>query len=638
MPDEPRKPVGMFVSSDPDRTSLEQPYADPQRRADGLPLRLLLASDLAPQAGETDWPSGPSRLEQVDRQRFAEYLQRTAPRLRIEVPNMLGDTPKLLDVDLSFSELGDFHPEAVARQVPPLARLLDVRTLVAAVGVGEVDLDAFRARMDELGVDAQYAAQLYEALAAPPTETPEPPQESAGVGGAADMSDTLRRLLGMVDAGTDAAAPAQPSGVTRRSSMGNLVDTFVGAVAGAGTPKPRASGSAAGALLVDLDAAIARQLGAIFEHPAFRSLEAAWRGLKFLVDRIDFRKNIRLEVLPVGKEALDEALYYQVLLPEHAKATGREPLSALIADFAFGNGADDIALLGDLAETCASLQAPLVAAAAPDFFGVRGYGDVVTLPPLWQHVERPEYIAWNKLRQKPEARYISLALPAFALRYAYGDDAPVRAFAFEEQGPLWGNAALAVAVRMAHSFAATGWPTHLVGNGDRRVDDLPLWRSSQGRTPLAALVPDAKLAEFAKGGFTVLGGRPNHDALHIARAQTIAAPEAYEDLMAATEARIHVTLPCQLFVARAAQFVIALQEQLPAVADVEQVRQDVEKRLRAMLHVPGQTVPREAVEVEHVPEAAQQGAVLYAVRLRPPTHVLDRPVSLVMGLQLSAAG
>ena len=81
-------------------------------------------------------------------------------------------------------------------------------------------------------------------------------------------------------------------------------------------------------LLADLDGALDRQVNAILNHPDVRRLEEAWRGLKFLVDRINFRENILLEVLPASKADLDEALYHQVLLPEH-QATKQPPLSAI---------------------------------------------------------------------------------------------------------------------------------------------------------------------------------------------------------------------------------------------------------------------------------------------------------------------
>ncbi|WP_232439017.1 type VI secretion system contractile sheath domain-containing protein, partial [Burkholderia ubonensis] len=58
--------------------------------------------------------------------------------------------------------------------------------------------------------------------------------------------------------------------------------------------------------LADLDEQLGRQLDAILHHPAFQALESTWRGLQFLVDRTDFRQNVKIEVLDVSKEALHQ--------------------------------------------------------------------------------------------------------------------------------------------------------------------------------------------------------------------------------------------------------------------------------------------------------------------------------------------
>ena len=53
-----------------------------------------------------------------------------------------------------------------------------------------------------------------------------------------------------------------------------------------------------------LDRQISRQLDAVMHAPEFQALEGRWRGLKMLVSRTDFRKNARIEVLDVSKDAL----------------------------------------------------------------------------------------------------------------------------------------------------------------------------------------------------------------------------------------------------------------------------------------------------------------------------------------------
>src|SRR5438128_360553 len=49
-------------------------------------------------------------------------------------------------------------------------------------------------------------------------------------------------------------------------------------------------------MIAAIDQRIGQKLDAILHHPEFQRLESAWRGLRFVVDRTDFRENIALEL------------------------------------------------------------------------------------------------------------------------------------------------------------------------------------------------------------------------------------------------------------------------------------------------------------------------------------------------------
>src|SRR5262245_7000249 len=58
------------------------------------------------------------------------------------------------------------------------------------------------------------------------------------------------------------------------------------------------------ALIAEIDVKLSHQIDEILHHPTFQKLEAAWRGLKFLVDRTDFRENVKVELLNCSKDDL----------------------------------------------------------------------------------------------------------------------------------------------------------------------------------------------------------------------------------------------------------------------------------------------------------------------------------------------
>jgi len=633
----------MSITSDPDVTRIEQPRTERARAAVQLPLRLLLVSDLTPSDSTLEW-SGSSRVASVDSNNFDVWMQQVAPRLSMEVTNRISDAPALLDVDLTFTSLRDFSPEHVVQHVPALAHLFEIRTLVSRAKRGEIGLDDFRQAIQEIGVDDDWADQISQVLsAAEPRKTPvsRPPTSEAPRGG-----DAMDRLLNLVDLGQDEKEvrpapdeprPAPDDARTARgetSGSGGFMNALIHAATGGSKPEPGVEKPVAELLITDLDEVVSSQLNAILGHQAFRRLEAAWRGLKLLVDRINVRANVQLDVLAAGKGALSEAVYHQVLLPEHSEDSDRPPLSALILDFSFDNGQADIELLEDLADTGSSLQVPVIASVAPSFFGVSEPSGLTRLPSLRRHLEGPEYIAWNKLRQKDTAKHLALAVPPFLLRYAYGREHPVSAFEFEEEGHVWGGGALAVAAVMAAGFARTGWPTHLRGNGENAIGNLPVWKTPAGHSPLAALLPETKQADLADAGFVVLGSRVNHDAVYVAHAPTIRDTGTYETAEAADEVRAHNSLPCQLFVARIAQFMLTFQSDIAPGTEIGDIESDLLKRLSTLMSAPGAPAPEGAVSIDHQVDAGLPAHEILTIRLHPPGAILDESVSLVMHLQV----
>ncbi|TDN55976.1 type VI secretion system ImpC/EvpB family protein [Scandinavium goeteborgense] len=56
--------------------------------------------------------------------------------------------------------------------------------------------------------------------------------------------------------------------------------------------------------IAELDFQISRQLDEVMHHDEFQKVESIWRGLKSLVDKTDFRQNVKLEILDLSKEEL----------------------------------------------------------------------------------------------------------------------------------------------------------------------------------------------------------------------------------------------------------------------------------------------------------------------------------------------
>jgi type VI secretion system protein ImpC len=175
-----------------------------------------------------------------------------------------------------------------------------------------------------------------------------------------------------------------------------------------------------------LDRLLAAQMDAILHDTAFQTLEAAWRGLKFLVDRTDFRQEVKIEILDVSKETLRQDFedaseliqsgLYRLTYVEEYDTPGAYPIAVVIANYEFDANAPDIALLRNISKVAAAAHMPFIGAASPAFFGRDSMEEVTGIRDLQGHFERATYLKWRAFRETEDARYVGLTLPRFLAR------------------------------------------------------------------------------------------------------------------------------------------------------------------------------------------------------------------------------
>ncbi len=185
-------------------------------------------------------------------------------------------------------------------------------------------------------------------------------------------------------------------------------------------------------MISEIDRKLSAQVDAILHNEDVQKLESAWRGLKFLVDRTDFRQNIKIELLNVSKDQLLEdfedapevvqsGLYKHVYTDEYG-VFGGQPVGAVICNYEFDAGSKDIQLLRYVSNVGAMAHAPIIAAASPKMFGVDKHEEIAGLKDLQAIFEGPQYAKWNAFRETEDARYVGLTVPRFMLREPYGEE------------------------------------------------------------------------------------------------------------------------------------------------------------------------------------------------------------------------
>ena len=93
-----------------------------------LPFVVGVMADLSGQPKEANKPLKERKFTPIDRDNFNSVLEKSAPRVAVQVPNKLTDAKdQMLNAEVTFKSMDDFEPAAVARQIPALKSLLEMR-------------------------------------------------------------------------------------------------------------------------------------------------------------------------------------------------------------------------------------------------------------------------------------------------------------------------------------------------------------------------------------------------------------------------------------------------------------------------------------------------------------------------------
>ena len=413
--------------------------------------------------------------------------------------------------------LGDFSGKAAADR-PPLAtrktHRVDIDNLDdvvlrlqprLTVPAGEIEFE----RIDDFHPDRLYARldvfqHLRQARANPP----------------AANDDSLSRLLGKPPEPSAAPAAAPASGID--SLIRNIVAPHIVKDTSAQT-RPH---------LAAVDAAIAEQMRALLHDPAFQSLEAAWRGVQWLISSVELDENLQLHLYDVTRDELladvvaaqgqiAQTGLHHALVDRWRDGSDARGWSALIGLFQFGPSETDIGLLAALGLIASHAGGPLLAGADLALAG----DDAGALA------------GWQALRRSEAAPWIGLAAPRVLLRRPYGKGSdPIEAFAFEEfVGPpvqeeyLWGNASLATALLIGRAFTARGWD--MEPGDEREIGDLPAYTfvrdGEREMQPCAErLLSEKQIDVLLKAGLIPIASRRDRNLVVAVRFQSVSDPPA----------------------------------------------------------------------------------------------------------------
>ncbi|MFU9135840.1 type VI secretion system contractile sheath small subunit [Erwinia tasmaniensis] len=129
-----------------------------------LPLKLMVVGDYS--NGAEQRPVSERETVSINKNNFDNVLSEYSPSVNLSVKNTLAGDGSEENVSLSFSEMKDFEPEQIARQIPQLRAMLAMRNLLRDLKANLLDNATFRKELEKILLDPTLSAELRAELSA----------------------------------------------------------------------------------------------------------------------------------------------------------------------------------------------------------------------------------------------------------------------------------------------------------------------------------------------------------------------------------------------------------------------------------------------------------------------------------------
>ncbi|NSX53736.1 type VI secretion system contractile sheath large subunit [Parasulfitobacter algicola] len=333
----------------------------------------------------------------------------------------------------------------------------------------------------------------------------------------------------------------------------------------------------------EIDAKISKQLAAVMQSPEFSKLEGSWRGLHYLVKNSNTSSNLKIRVLNASKKEIgrdlakavefDQSRLFKAIYEDEFGTPGGEPIGAIVGDYEFDNGFEDLECLQNMSSISAAAFAPFISAASPQLFGFDDYTELSKPRDLSKIFDTAEYAKWRNFRASEDSRFVTLTLPRTLARVPYGPRTrTIEEFNYDEaisydgdriphNNYCWMNASYVMGARLTEAFGDTGWCTAIRGaeNGGK-VEGLPmhLFSTDDGdidiKCPTEIGITDRRDSELGNMGFLPLCHYKNTDYAVFFGAQTTHKPLKYDTPEATENAAISARLPYMMATSRFAHY------------------------------------------------------------------------------------
>lgn len=480
----------------------------PNKAKEDVQMKMLLMGDFSGSSNQNAKlnrsPLSARKLHPVDVDSFDGLIASLSPQIRLR----LGDQPENAS-EIEFSELEDFHPDALYERLSIFQHLRKLRANLLNPDTRQQALAVFHEVEEGVGETKPTVAE----------ETDE---------------GLFERLLGKKPSCSD----------SHRSVANHSADQFIRNVVQPYIVKT--TDTDLQSYLDSVDDTISSQMRRLLHEPAFQALESAWRSLYRLASGLETGEELKLFLLDITKQelyddlaeagdTLEKSALYGLLMESGGVNTSPTPWSLLVADFSFGLELEDQALLKAMGVMASAAGGPFLAAASSELLGCSSLTEVTNRQD-WQPLAEPQEKQWQGLRSSAHASWVGLVLPRILLRLPYGPKTDeIDSFDFTEMSGvperhedfLWGSPAFASAMLLALAFTENG---KSMQPGDiLDLDDLPAYISGIGEEKQLMPCAETWLSEATGEAILERGIMPlisyrNRHAVRLLQFRSIALP------------------------------------------------------------------------------------------------------------------
>ena len=127
-----------------------------------LPLKLLTVGDFS--NGRDSRPLSERAKINVNKNNFNNVLSEFNPEVNLTVLNTMAGDGSEESIKLNFTDMKDFEPEQVARQIPQLRAMLAMRNLLRDLKSNLLDNATFRKELEKILKDPTLSQQLRDEM------------------------------------------------------------------------------------------------------------------------------------------------------------------------------------------------------------------------------------------------------------------------------------------------------------------------------------------------------------------------------------------------------------------------------------------------------------------------------------------